>query len=134
MKPEKGSEDDWSNDEELMKPSHKQPNKKKTNGQSKKLLASNDDSDDSDFGSTVAKQKVKKSVSAKPPAPKKAKVSKPKAVKKTKKHAFGESSDEGSGSDATFDLSNVGPARDRPGRAKTVSKYNFGGDSSDDDF
>ena len=122
---------DWSDDEDLLKPSPKQPTKTKSNGQSKKLLASNE-SDDSDFGSTVAKQKTK--TSAKPPAAKKAKVSKPKAVKKTKKHAFGGSSDDGSGSDTNFDMSNVGPARDRPGRAKTVSKYNFGGDSSDDDF
>ena len=131
MKTEMGN--DWSDDEDLMKPSPKQPNKTKSNGQSKKLLASNE-SDDSDFGSTVAKQKVKKSSSAKPPAAKKAKISKPKAVKKTKKHAFGGSSDEGSGSDTNFDISNVGPARDGPGRTKTVSKYNFGGDSSDDDF
>lgn len=116
-----------------MEPSPVQPTKKKTNGQSKKPLVSND-SDDSDFGSTVTKQKVKKSSSAKPPAPKKAKVSKPKAAKKTKKRAFGGSSDEGSGSDASFDLSSVAPARDRPGRAKTVSNYNFGGDTSEEDY
>merc|ERR1711994_543263 len=79
VKPESGSDD-----EDLVEPSPVQPTKKKTSGQSKKLLVSND-SDDSDFGSTVTKQKVKKSSSAKPPAPKKAKVSKPKAAKKTKK-------------------------------------------------
>ena len=128
VKPESGSDD-----EDLVEPSPVQPTKKKTNGQSKKLLVSND-SDDSDFGSTVTKQKVKKSSTAKPPAPKKAKVSKPKAAKKTKKRAFGGSSDEGSGSDASFDLSSVAPARDRPGRAKTVSNYNFGGDTSEEDY
>ena len=127
------SSDKWSNDEELMKPSPAKVGKTKAGGRSKKLFASNG-SDDSDFGSTVAKEKSKKSSSSdKPPAAKKAKIVKPKTTpkKKTKKNAFGDSSEDASGSDTNFDISDVGPARDRPGRTKTVSKYNFGSDSDE---
>ena len=115
-----------------MKPSPTKVGKTKVGGRSKKLFASNG-SDDSDFGTTVAKEKSKKSSSDKPPAAKKAKVIKPKTTpkKKTKKNAFGDSSDNASGSDTKFDMSDVGPARDRPGRVKTVSKYNFGSDSDE---
>ena len=126
------SPDSWSNDEDLMKPSPTKANKKKLGGGSKKLFAANG-SDDSDFGSTVAKEKSKKPSFDKQPQPKKAKVNKPKVLskKKSKKNAFGDSSEDASGSDTNFDISDVGPARDRPGRTKTVSKYNFGSDSDE---
>ena len=133
-KPKSFGSDDLTNDDELLKSSPIRPAPKKEGGRSKKLLATND-SDDSDFGATVAKQKKPKKISAdKPPAAKKAKHTKPKTApkKKAKKPAPGESSDEGSGSDTNFDISDVGPARDRPGRTKTISKYNFGTDSEDE--
>ena len=124
-----------SNDE-LVEVSAVQTHKKK-GGRAKKLLASNG-SDDSDFGATVAKpKKPKKARNDKPPAAKKAKVTKPKAVpKKKSKPAFGDSSEDQSGSGSEFDISDVGPARDRPERArKTISTYNFGGsDDSDSEF
>ena len=110
------SADRWSNDEELMKPSPIKVAKTKVVGRTKKLFASNE-SDDSDFGTTVAKEKSKKSSSDKPPAAKKAKVSKPKPLpkKKTKKNSFCDSSDDASGCETIFDISDVGPARACPG-------------------
>lgn len=128
-KREDGSADDCSNDEDLVKASPVQLDKKKGGARAKKLIPNG--SDDSDFGATVAKpKKPKKSSADKPPAAKKAKVAKP---KKKSKHAFGDSSDEKSGSGSDFDISDVGPARDRPGRArKTISTYNFGDDSDSD--
>ena len=52
-----------------------------------------------------------------------------KTTKKAKNTSFSSGSD---GDDADFDLSNIGPARDRPGRAKNAVNYNFGeSDGSD---
>jgi len=55
----------------------------------------------------------------------------PKAKSKSKKTAKGSDSDE-SGSDMEFNSSDIGPARDRPGRARKPVTYAAAGNSSDD--
>ena len=136
------SEGDSSNDE-IVKASPIQQDKNKPKARSKKLLTANA-SDDSDFGTTVAKsKKPKKPAASKPPAAKRAKVTKPKAVPK-KKTAFSRISDESSdsGSDfgmdtkdmSDFDAPEAAPARNRPGRAQKVAAYNFGDSDSDTEF
>ena len=120
-----------NNDEDLVNASPLQLDKKKGGGRAKKLLAANG-SDDSDFGTTVAKpKKPKKSSTDKPPAAKKAKIAKPKALpKKKSKQVVRDSSDDQSGSESAFDISDVGPARDRPERArKTIGTYKFDSES-----
>jgi len=86
------------------------PKPKKKPAAKKKKMS---DSDNSDFDK---------------PAPKKAK--KPAAKKKSY-------DDSGSGSDLDFDMKNVEPARDRPGRARATVNYGAADESeggSDSDF
>merc|ERR1711899_532535 len=127
----------------------------------KKLQNFGGNSDDEDgFGAKHAK-KAKKAAAPKPKAPPKAKApAKSKAKKAAKfdsdmsdmggsdeddfgmevspKKAKGgaKKSKKGSDSDdASFDLSNIAPARDRPGRQKKAVNYqNFDDDDSDEDF
>eukprot|EP00088_Acartia_fossae_P048028 TRINITY_DN5225_c0_g1_i4.p1 TRINITY_DN5225_c0_g1~~TRINITY_DN5225_c0_g1_i4.p1 ORF type:complete len:113 (-),score=57.93 TRINITY_DN5225_c0_g1_i4:133-471(-) len=108
---------------------------------------------DSDFDDDMDDFKPKKKVAAKKAEkPKVEKVSKPKADKpkaapkkkktwddsdddkpKAKKKAKKSYSDsESEGSDMEFDTKNIGPARDRPGRARQAVNYG-GGDSDDGD-
>merc|ERR1719234_2559467 len=88
------------------------------------------DSDD-DGGSDFDEPKPKKAAPKKAAAPKAAKAEKKKAAPKKKK-TF--DSDDMSGSD--FDMSNMEPARDRPGRGKKTVNYGGGnsGSGSDSDF
>merc|ERR1711884_763708 len=110
--------------------------------QLKKLKNFQDDSDDDAFGLATKKAVPKK---AKAPAKKAAKKKssfdddsedeKPKKAKKApaaSKKASKNFSDSGSGEE--FDLSNVAPARDHPGREKKTINYNFGGSDDDSDY
>merc|ERR1711971_1500062 len=113
------------------------PKKKPAPKKPKKVANSDDDDDDM----VVEKPKPKKKA-----APKKKKMSdsdnsdfdKP-APKKAKKPAAKKKSydDSGSGSDLDFDMKNVEPARDRPGRARATVNYGAADESeggSDSDF
>merc|ERR1719350_2093543 len=97
------------------------------------------DSDD-DGGSDFDEPKPKKAAPKKAAAPKAPKAEKKKAAPKKKKAKAAPKkkknfdSDDMSGSD--FDMSNMEPARDRPGRGKKTVNYGGGnsGSGSDSDF
>ena len=98
-----------------------------------------DDSDDEAFGGFATKKAApKKAKEPKKAVKKKSSFDddsedeeKPKKAKKAGKKAS-KFSDSGSGEE--FDLSNVAPARDRPGRQKKTINYNFGGSDEDSDY
>merc|ERR1712083_1057058 len=96
----------------------------------KKIQNFGGDSDDEDgFGAKPAK-KAKKAAAPKPKAPPKAKAPAKKAKGGSKKgKKAGSDSDE-----ASFDLSNIAPARDRPGRQRKAVNYENFDDESDEDF
>lgn len=128
------------------------PKAKKAPAPKKKQTKKNFDSDD--FDSDIDEPKPKKAAAAKPkaapkpkapkaekkkPAPKKKAGSgsdsdapKSKKAKPTKKKTF--DSDDMSGSD--FEVTDVGPARDRPGRGRKAVNYGAmdGGSEEDSDF
>merc|ERR1712117_455960 len=110
------------------------PKKEPKKAPKKKLQNFGGNSDDEDgFGAKPAK-KAKKAAAPKPKAPPKAKAPAKSKAKKAKGGA--KKSKKGSDSDdASFDLSNIAPARDRPGRQKKAVNYqNFDDDDSDEDF
>merc|ERR1712066_540567 len=112
------SDSDFIKDSPPPKPAKKEPKK----APKKKLQNFGGDSDEDGFGGKPAK-KPKKAAAPKPKAPPKAK-----APAKKGKNPAGSDSDE-----ASFDLSNIEPARDRPGRQrKTVNYQNFDDDSDED--
>merc|ERR1719361_1829663 len=111
------------------------PKAKKAPAPKKASAKKSFDSDDDDYGSDFDEPKKKKA------APKKKKglgsedeAPKPKKAKAAPKKKKNFDSDDMSGSD--FDISNMEPARDRPGRGKKTVNYGGGnsGSGSDSDF
>merc|ERR1712029_1257486 len=115
-------------EDDFIKDSPSPPKKKAT----KKLKNFQDDSDDDAFGLATKKAVPKKAKApAKKAAKKKSSFDDDSEDEKPKK-ASKNFSDSGSGEE--FDLSNVAPARDRPGREKKTINYNFGGSDEDSDY
>ena len=110
------------------------PKKKAKPSAAPKKLKNFDDEDDFGFGEKKKKEKAKKAPAKKKAAKKSSDEDdfsdSPKTKKGSKKKARkGSDSD-----DAVFDLSNVAPARDRPGRQKQTINYGAFDDGSESDF
>merc|ERR1712088_930630 len=109
------------------------PKTKKSSAPKKTASKKSYDSDD-DYGSDFDEPKPKKAAPKKTAAPKALKAAKPAPKKAAPKKKKDFDSDDMSGSD--FDISNMEPARDRPGRGKKTVNYGGGdsGSGSDSDF